>query len=92
MKIVLVFCSALLLINLILHPYSVELEMLDIDAGINEDSIIVAIFVNSFSMVLLISSLVYTIMRDKKYIKWLICLAAINTGFIIYWLYYFNLG
>jgi hypothetical protein len=66
--------------------------MLDIDAGINEDSIIVALFMNSCSMVLLLSSLVYAILKAKKYVKWLICLATINVGFIIYWLYYFNLG
>ncbi len=72
MRIILIFCSALLLINLILRPYSIELEVLDIKAGINEDSIIVALFVNSCSMVLLLGSLVYAIGKARKYIKWVV--------------------
>ena len=91
MRVILATCSFLLLINLIASPSHRELEVLGINGGLNDDSIVVALFVNSCSLIILVCALAYLKFKVVKYVTWWICLGVLNIGFVLYWAYYCNL-
>jgi len=87
---ILFYFLILIAINLLITPYSREYVAIGIDAETNCDGVVLALMINIFLLIVLISLSASIKLSQKRKLVFALCF-ILNIFALIYWGWYYNL-